>query len=772
MLSAQYIIDNETAPILSASYGECELQLGTAGNQGYNTMWQQGATEGISIFESAGDQGSAGCTSNGGTAPYADADGLQVNGMASSPYVTAVGGTDFTWSLIPGGTAATYWNATNGAQLQTAKGILPEVPWNSTCANPLLLGVFTGEASSEQVCNDAINSGGYYGLVSIQAGSGGVSQCTQPTGTTPGTCAGGYAKPSWQTGFGSSTTHRELPDVSLFAASSWPDQINGSALLFCDSEYTATCDYSSVNGIQAQEIGGTSASAPLWAGIMALIVQKTGASQGLPNPLLYKLYANQVTAGTACSSSTVSNGNSCVFYDVTQGTNAQVCYTGDPNCVTNTAGDQVGILSGYNAAAGYDDATGLGTVNVTNLVNSWAAATTGAALTVSVAPSTLTFASTTQGSTSAAQVVTVTNSSASAVTLTSEMLSGTNASSFLISANTCGGTLAAGASCAVSVEFMPAGTGTLTASLSVADNATGSPQAVALSGTGAAAALTVSVAPTTLTFASTTQGATSAAQVVTVTNSSASAVTLTSEMLGGTNASSFVISANTCGGTLAAGASCAVSVEFMPAGTGTLTASLSVADNATGSPQAVALSGTGAAAALTVSVAPTTLTFASTTQGSTSAAQVVTVTNSSASAVTLTSEMLGGANASSFVISANTCGGTLAAGASCAVSVEFKPAGTGTLTASLSVADNATGSPQAVALSGTGAAAALTVSVAPTTLDVCFDYAGSDFGGADGDGYEFFGERGYVDFGDAGWDECFVVRDLGEYLRRDAGGWG
>ena len=92
-----YIIDNEIAPIASGSYGQCELALGTAGNKMYNQLWQQAATSGISVFMSSGDQGSAGCNSQNAQTPNADEDGLQVNGIASSPYLTAVGGTDLTW---------------------------------------------------------------------------------------------------------------------------------------------------------------------------------------------------------------------------------------------------------------------------------------------------------------------------------------------------------------------------------------------------------------------------------------------------------------------------------------------------------------------------------------------------------------------------------------------------------------------------------------------------------------------------------------------------
>ncbi|WP_263353985.1 choice-of-anchor D domain-containing protein [Acidicapsa acidisoli] len=711
MLSDEYIIDNEVAHIMSASYGECELELGTAGNSAYNTVWQQGATEGISIFESAGDQGSAGCTSSDQQGPNADKIGLQVNGMASSPFVTAVGGTDFTWSFVANGTS-TYWNSTDGPQFQTAKGIMPEVPWNSTCTNPLLDGLF-GAANPEQLCNGLINydSGFFDGLIVITGGSGGISHCTQPTGTTSSTCAGGYAKPSWQTGYGSSSTNRDVPDVSLFASGGFPSTVNGSAILLCDSAGAAACSYTSASGIEAQQVGGTSASSPLMAGVMALVVQKTGAFQGLANPAFYKLYANQKSAGTNCNSSTVANGNSCIFYDVTQGTNAQVCITGDPNCVTNTSGDPLGILSGFAAGTGYDDATGLGTLNVTNLVNNWSSVV--GTTSVTLTPTSLTFPSTTVGVTSATQSVTLKNTGTSTITLSSETLTGADPSSYLISAKTCSTTLAAGATCTVSIEFKPTATGTLTASLSVADNATGSPQAVALSGTGVGVPL-ATLSPTSLTFASTTVGVTTAAQVVTVKNSGTAALALSSETITGTGATSFLKSATTCGTSLAVGATCTVSVEFKPLAAGALTASLAIADNATGSPQAVALSGTGVGVP-TVTLSPTSLTFASTTVGATTAAQVVTVKNSGTAALTLTSETLTGTGATSFVKSATTCGTSLAVGATCTVSVEFKPLAAGALTASLSVADNATGSPQAVALSGTGVGVPA-VTLSPTSL--------------------------------------------------------
>jgi len=721
ILSDQYIVEHASMfTIMSASYGGCEIALGTAGNSTMNGIYQQGSAEGISMFESSGDQGSTGCdNSDATTFPAPATYGLQVNGDASSPYITAVGGTEFTWQNY----RTTYWSATNSTtNLSNALGYIPESPWNGTCTSQVLLDRFWqpnyGYTTFEQVCNEAVSFADEF--VKVTGGSGGVSSCITSTGDEFSTCGGGYAQPSWQKGVTGmpGTKYRYLPDVSLFASSGFPYGLNGSAYLICVASNATpkTCDYTDNSEIIYQEVGGTSVSSPALAGIMALVQQKqNGKAQGLANPVFYALAAKDNL--TNCNSSTVKAGNACNFYDVTYGNNAQVCTTGSINCVTNTSGDAYGVVSGYSTTTGYDQATGLGSVNAANLVNNWPSVVSSPTITIS--PTALTFASTAEGSTTAAQVVTVKNTGTATVTLTSETITGTDSSSFLKSATTCGTTLAAAASCTVSVEFKPAAAGTLTGSLSIADNATGSPQTVALTGTGTAApTYTVSLSPTSLAFASTAEGSITAAQVVTVKNTGTAAVTLTSETITGTYATSFLKSATTCGTTLAAAATCTVSVEFKPLAVGALTASLSIADNATGTPQTVALTGTGTAALThTVSLSPTSVAFASTAEGSTTAAQVVTVKNTGTAAVTLTSETITGTYATSFLKSATTCGTTLAAAATCTVSVEFKPLAVGALTASLSVADNATGTPQTVALTGTGTAALThTVSLSPTSV--------------------------------------------------------
>src|SRR6202012_1895238 len=154
--------------------------------------------------------------------------------------------------------------------------------------------------------NDALNAG-LTNLVQIASGSGGISNCTTPSGTTIASCSGGYAKPSWQTGTGvPADGKRDLPDVSLFAA----DGLVGSAYLICDSASTP-CTYSNPSDAQLQTVGGTSVASPAFAGIMALINQKAGTPQGFPDPGFYKLYAKENLA--ACKSNTVAATNSCVF---------------------------------------------------------------------------------------------------------------------------------------------------------------------------------------------------------------------------------------------------------------------------------------------------------------------------------------------------------------------------------------------------------------------------------------------------------------------------
>ncbi len=340
-LSALYIVDNNLAPVMSESYGECELGLGTTGNQFYYSLWEQAAAQGISVFVSSGDNGSAACDNPAGPAQY----GLNVNGIASTPFNAAIGGTDFnqykTWS--------NYWNSTNNSATQeSAKGYIPETTWNDSCTNSLAITLGYG-STAEQACNNQqmIQQGG----VNSTAGSGGPSNCAVNTQGVIGSCTQSYPKPSWQRGTGvPADNKRDLPDVSLFASNGFL----GSAYLICEQDKTGGCSLNDLLGY-----GGTSVASPAFAGIMSLVNEKMGGPQGVPGFALYQLASKQTNA----------------FHDAPTGsTIAMPCVTGSPNCVTKTSGDAYGVLSGYSTNTAYDLATGLGSVDAANLVNNWSKA--------------------------------------------------------------------------------------------------------------------------------------------------------------------------------------------------------------------------------------------------------------------------------------------------------------------------------------------------------------------------------------------------------------
>jgi len=415
-----FVVNNVTAHILTVSYGECELGLGTSGNAEYNTLWQNAASEGIAVFVSAGDSGAASCDQGqDSSVPYPAEYGLSVSGIASTPYNTAVGGTDFNWCPFTSATAcpaAPYWSTTNASNGASAVGYVPEMPWNNTCTNPFVLaelidvakannisGVNNAETGCNFLADDFTANTSATALVDTVGGGGGMSNCTVSNGTTVASCTGGYTRPSWQTGVtgisGISGTTRLLPDVSFFASDG---SLTDSAYLICVEENgSQPCTYSTDAEPFASEVGGTSASTPPMAGVMALINQKAGAAQGFANPELYKLAATQTYS--SCSAETVTTSSSCLFNDIdaniggtlgfsAPGTIAMACDATDssPNCVAsdsfNGTKDQIGILTGYNSGTGFDMATGLGSLNVANVVNGWAAVSGGTAVTVTVTP--------------------------------------------------------------------------------------------------------------------------------------------------------------------------------------------------------------------------------------------------------------------------------------------------------------------------------------------------------------------------------------------------
>ena len=335
---------------------------------------------------------------------------------------------------------------------------------------------------------------------------------------------------------------------------------------------------------------------------------------------------------------------------------------------------------------------------------------TGTAPAVSLSPASLSFANQLVGTPSTAQTVTLQNTGTATLNIAGFVLAGTNGGDFA-QANACGA-VAAGASCTITVTFTPTATGTRTASVSITDNATGSPQTISLTGTGIAPA--VSLLPASLSFASQLVSTTSAAQIVTLQNTGSATLNVDTLLLAGANKADFA-QTNTCFSGAAAGTSCTITVTFTPTATGTRTASVSITDNATGSPQTISLTGTGIAPA--VSLSPASLSFANQLVGTTSTAQTGTLQNTGSATLSIASFVLTGTNGGDFV-QTNTCGGAVAAGASCTITVMFTPTATGARTGSLGVTDNATASPQTISLTGTGVAPAVSLSATSESFGI------------------------------------------------------
>jgi len=378
-LSGLYAVNNNVAPVASMSYGECELATGTALNSYYNTLYQQAAAQGISFMVSSGDADSAVCTRSAVATL-----GVGVNGWGSTPYNTAVGGTDFIGSAI---NSSSYWSSTNNSTTQaSALGYIPETTWNDNCTNPVFWQALDGQTSDAAFCQtiytDSMTKSSDAAYLEATGGSGGVSNCTVSNGSTVASCSGGWAKPSYQNVLGvPADGKRDVPDVSLMASNGFL----GSFYVVCEEDVNTDGQSCNLNSPYADfgGYGGTSISAPAFAGMMALVNQKTKERQGLANYVLYDLFNQQVALGTACSSgynpstsSLVTPASVCVFNDLTYGSNAVPCTSGSTDCVV-TGGNHYGILTvngveAYDNTVGYDLAVGLGSVNAANMVNAWA----------------------------------------------------------------------------------------------------------------------------------------------------------------------------------------------------------------------------------------------------------------------------------------------------------------------------------------------------------------------------------------------------------------
>lgn len=311
-------------------------------------------------------------------------------------------------------------------------------------------------------------------------------------------------------------------------------------------------------------------------------------------------------------------------------------------------------------------------------------------------PASLGFAATTVGQTSSVQVVTVRASRTAALSNLASSVSG----DYVLQGGTCGTALSAGSSCTVGVAFAPTAAGSRTGSLSISHSGLSTPVQISLSGSGSAAAqATLALDSSSLAFGSQGVGTSSAARNLTVSNTGNAPLAFSAITLGGSAGADYSTGGSCAVGTpVAAGASCTLSVQFTPSAAGSRTASLALASNASNGTATVALSGTGqTAAAPVVALSPAALAFGSITVGSSSAPQQVVLRNSGGAPLSLV-----GLQASGPFTSSSDCGSTLAASASCTVSVVFTPAGAGAASGSLQVSSNAAGSPHTVALSGTG----------------------------------------------------------------------
>jgi len=359
----------------------------------------------------------------------------------------------------------------------------------------------------------------------------------------------------------------------------------------------------------------------------------------------------------------------------------------------------VGLVSGTFTAT----ASSVTTQTIVTVTAMYNGVSTTATLTLNpnttpltVSPTALSYGNQGINSTSASKKVTLTNNTGAIVTISSIAISGTDPADFTQSTTTCGQTLGLKKSCTISITFTPSALGARSAALIITDSAVNSPQTVALSGTGV---LQVTLSPTALAFGNQVDGSTSAPKTVTLTNNTSAALSISSVAITGSNASEFAVSSNGCGSSIGGHSSCKISVTFAPVTAGAKTASLKITDSANNSPQSASLTGTGIAP---VTLTPSSLTFAAQKVGTTSPAKKITVQNNLGTTLTFSGITLTGTNAGDFAQSATTCGATLAAGASCTVSITFTPTAQGSRVAVLDVADNAITSPQTANISGTG----------------------------------------------------------------------
>ena len=306
---------------------------------------------------------------------------------------------------------------------------------------------------------------------------------------------------------------------------------------------------------------------------------------------------------------------------------------------------------------------------------------------VSLSPSSLQYAAQSVGATSPAQTVLLRNMGSSPLAISSITPNGDFAES-----DTCGTSVPAAGNCSFSVTFTPTAAGSRSGSIVIQDNAAGAPHIINLSGVGNGPLALFT--PQNLTFPTQSLGTTSAAQAISLSNGGNQTLGITSIQVTGDFAQ-----VNNCPSTLTASSSCTINVTFTPTAFGTRTGTLAVSDNAQGSPQTANLTGSGPAPpAPVVAFAPANLAFSAQPVKTSSPAQAVTLSNTGNATLNLSAIQITGDFAQ-----ANNCPSTLAANSSCTINVTFTPTASGARTGSLTVSDNAQGSPQVVNITGAGA---------------------------------------------------------------------
>jgi subtilase family serine protease len=311
--SMEYAVDQNIAPIISISYGTCETEMTTSDVNTLEAVGAQAVTQGQTVVVSSGDAGSTGCSGFTDLTP-AQQKALAVSYPASSAYVTAAGGTEITAANDVAGNPPGYWTAASGGTdvLNSALQWIPEVAWN----------------------DDALGRG-------LSSSGGGASAL--------------IGKPSYQSLLTPADGRRDVPDISLYSSP------NNPGYLYCSSDSSVGVTLSCSNGFRDGNntyltvAGGTSFAAPVFAGMVALINQAKGYTngQGLINSTLYTLASNSTNYAPGSA-----------FHDVTSGNNN--CTAGASLCGSPATG-------GFAAVAGYDEVTGLGSVNLTSLIGAWTA---------------------------------------------------------------------------------------------------------------------------------------------------------------------------------------------------------------------------------------------------------------------------------------------------------------------------------------------------------------------------------------------------------------